>query len=1740
MELVFDVDDFDGRTSSDIITTTSIPVLPPELIRRCLQYLPISSLTAVAMACRRLKVIVYSDELWESKLLSIGYGFGNKNNNNNTDGSHNNSLLDGPIDSLPRFPVHSTNASETTRQRLAANASEAIKGTGPTPPNNKNKNRDSSLSNLSDDSQRISIDSVGRIQIPGLPGDPYSMIQGRKAHQGAREQFKAIYSELWPYYVDFRHSNRDSKVIQEFGKSVLDVARMLARLQAFSKGYFAEDSDQINENLQGTCEYFENRCLHLFEVAYDSRDIPEMAKFAGVLLDLNGAAACIQIFIQKNGIFFDNNYEPSENLKQYEIWFAQPLVVRENSPFPEFEPLRLFMEFTEMELQKQGIIVHDVFPEEADVLYSFTERVFEDVISEYCSQLFDMCSMRDKLLYLKSVPTAYRFLEKLEHTLTTMEPMPLPRYRVEKLLARVFAPWLEQYLKQELDWVQKSCKDRIDKYDRQRDSGKSEPKRMNPRNREIFKRNFMKGFRTVLTLPYKISSSIVAGVTQSTSSSSATTTPSSSTAATSSASLPPTAPTTSTAARPKSNRFSIRSITSLSGSNSTVSASAPSTPTASSQASFAPDSKATSIASDTDSIKSAPGGVENTQSAVQQQQQAVAAVQQEIEEEMNSLLSVELALHLIHLDKDALQRLSAFAGLGGVLGGRVTRPKSFSPPSMDPQAKMRVKVYHLRTGNQWIDQGTGHCSYEFNHEKSEGSLIVHSEEDEEKVLLNSLIRYGEELYQRQHDTLIVWSEEEGLDLALSFQEVEGCGEIWDNIQEIQQQYAEGLFSDRSDLNVIGLGDAVTLPDPEMSNLTEIETTIKEAQGGLNEKEKLASFIVTEKYISKLFPVFETCEDLESIEDLHTLHDIMLGIILLNDQPLIEYIISDENIINSVGMLEYDPELGNEKENYRDFLQNKAKYKEIVPINNLAIETKIHEIFRAIYLRDTVLTRIMDEALQSTFTSILFFHNIEIVNYIHQDRQFQTSLFEILNDASSSLERKRDVVMFVQQFCSIAKTTQMPARVGLYRTLSQTGLFNIFELALSDTEPKIKMAGAEILLSAMEHDPNLVRSYIVKQSEDKEQRQLMDIILDQLLVEKDVGIQLQYSEVLRVLLDTNPNQMEGGMQLINNNSSHDPDADKFLDLFYETYIGKFVSPLLELSEDTLEFDRPQASMYEIICQIMTFLVRSHTFRSKYYVLSCGMVPKVCILFKNQDQHLKLCALRFFRMIIGQNDDFYNRYLVKHNVVQHIVDLLLSTNNRNNLLNSACIEFFEYIRHSNNKLLISHIVSMHGERLKQIQYVDTFKQLIRRYEQHQDRSMSDSQTNDASASEAESAKHSQSRPHDGWSSTTVDDDEEAYFNNSDDEEEAEDDIVEDEKSNEPSVSDLRKRVREDSDDSDDEDSATSSDMDRDPEPDRPMLRARKSLVDYDEEEDEDGAFGQLVTASTASSLGSTKSDSSSPPPSPPPSKKCKLDDEAESDADSTATDTSDNESSSSPKKQDGSIAPIKFVLNAVRNGRSSSPLSSSAKKAVKPRSVSPMSSSSSTSSSSSSSSTSSSSSDAQNASQKSSTASVTTRTGKVFVKAGSEARDENGGPKLSSLEESTSEAASHLRSDLATEFKLVPGASGSDDTEEESRLLNRNGNESRNDPVITPVSSSSSPTKPTDEAASTKSPTLPPAQVHPSSSATGSALNDLEQVFSISTTSTEAEDSDTIIASKEATDENELESTTSGSLDPSPAS
>jgi len=57
---------------------------------------------------------------------------------------------------------------------------------------------------------------------------------------------------------------------------------------------------------------------------------------------------------------------------------------------------------------------------------------------------------------------------------------------------------------------------------------------------------------------------------------------------------------------------------------------------------------------------------------------------------------------------------------------------------------------------------------------------------------------------------------------------------------------------------------------------------------------------------------------------------------------------------------------------------------------------------------------------------------------------------------------------------------------------------------------------------------------------------------------------------------------------------------------------------------------------------------------------------------------VAALRFCRRIIGLKDEQYHRYVIKNNLFEPIVHAFKANGCKYNLLNSAIIELFEYIR------------------------------------------------------------------------------------------------------------------------------------------------------------------------------------------------------------------------------------------------------------------------------------------------------------------------------------------------------------------------------------------------------------------------------------------------------------------------------
>ena len=108
-------------------------------------------------------------------------------------------------------------------------------------------------------------------------------------------------------------------------------------------------------------------------------------------------------------------------------------------------------------------------------------------------------------------------------------------------------------------------------------------------------------------------------------------------------------------------------------------------------------------------------------------------------------------------------------------------------------------------------------------------------------------------------------------------------------------------------------------------------------------------------------------------------------------------------------------------------------------------------------------------------------------------------------------------------------------------------------------------------------------------------------------------------------------------------------------------------------------------------------------------------------------------------------------------------------RDNLLNSACLELFEFIKRESVKPLISHFVENHRERLEKITYVDTFKTLVLRYDQMQEFFTDVDTTLFNNESETRVSGNQRWQGVGVGAAKDLDAAEEAYFNTSDDEDE-----------------------------------------------------------------------------------------------------------------------------------------------------------------------------------------------------------------------------------------------------------------------------------------------------------------------------------------------------------------------------------
>lgn len=82
-----------------------------------------------------------------------------------------------------------------------------------------------------------------------------------------------------------------------------------------------------------------------------------------------------------------------------------------------------------------------------------------------------------------------------------------------------------------------------------------------------------------------------------------------------------------------------------------------------------------------------------------------------------------------------------------------------------------------------------------------------------------------------------------------------------------------------------------------------------------------------------------------------------------------------------------------------------------------------------------------------------------------------------------------------------------------------------------------------------------------------------------------------------------------------------------------------------------------------------------------------------------------------------EDFYIKQIIEKRALGPALDILIEAMPRDNLLSSACLELFEFIKKENIKDLVKYLVASHRESLASLSYMTTFRDLILRYDQTQ---------------------------------------------------------------------------------------------------------------------------------------------------------------------------------------------------------------------------------------------------------------------------------------------------------------------------------------------------------------------------------------------------------------------------------------
>eukprot|EP01063_Lacrimia_lanifica_P033320 TRINITY_DN5887_c0_g1_i2.p1 TRINITY_DN5887_c0_g1~~TRINITY_DN5887_c0_g1_i2.p1 ORF type:complete len:540 (+),score=189.39 TRINITY_DN5887_c0_g1_i2:631-2250(+) len=454
------------------------------------------------------------------------------------------------------------------------------------------------------------------------------------------------------------------------------------------------------------------------------------------------------------------------------------------------------------------------------------------------------------------------------------------------------------------------------------------------------------------------------------------------------------------------------------------------------------------------------------------------------------------------------------------------------------------------------------------------------------------------------------------------------------------------------------------------------------------------------YVHKLLAVFDKLDDLDDVPGLRLLYRVFAALFQLSSPELVNELTDETALPTVIAALEHHPK--------RPHVNHRAVLHSLKLHNPLNLEPQLTHLLSRVnlllYLRDSVLPVGTDEvALEVLRNQAVVNRNKAVLWIVGEDARVRALANRFQIEDKDLLH----VLRFFEELLQNLKTVPPDEQETVYLRLVRCDVLSNVCHATRHKDVKVRQCCSDIVNHFVLADTGLLRDYIMSEPS------MLQCFAEQTVREADSGLQAQWQEVARVVLET---RAQREMYVFRGSTTVYDIEETFYAMIYRND-GNIIEPLLwgirKLAQAAgaapttgvqARIDAAQLRVYDngfySAAPVINTCLSGHGDRASAWALGVDLPQQVSLIAKipstlHSSKRLLAC-LWVLRGLVESDAPALHASIAEHDPFEALMPLVL----RRGLVGSTMLSLLDTVWSKNRAELVKLIATVHGGYLEKL--------------------------------------------------------------------------------------------------------------------------------------------------------------------------------------------------------------------------------------------------------------------------------------------------------------------------------------------------------------------------------------------------------------------------------------------------------